>query len=113
MAYSLELFFFQSYNKCFISEMFSILVKSFSIMPIHLQCIVKKAFFQCFFKSCIDQQFNNLESGKRNYRFEKSLEKVVNFGSKICTNPVMSSKFIHWEVGGRQPLINIFSICCP
>ena len=36
--------FFQSYNKCFISEIF-ILIKSYSISPVRLQFVVKKALF--------------------------------------------------------------------
>ena len=76
--------FFQSYSKRFIGEIFSVLVKSFSITPIHLQCIVKKL-VSSVLKACIDQLFNNLESGKRNYCFEKTLEKALNFGSKFCT----------------------------
>ena len=40
-----------------------------------------------FFKVSFDQLFDNLESGKIYYCFGKSLEKVLNFGSKICTNP--------------------------
>ena len=42
-----------------------------------------------FFKLSIDHLFHNLESGKRNYCYGKSPEKVLNFGSKICTNPVL------------------------
>ena len=41
MVKSLE-FFFQSYYKCFISEMFFVLVKSYSISSVRLKCIVKK-----------------------------------------------------------------------
>ena len=41
-----------------------------------------------FFKLSIDHLFHNLESGKRNYCFGKSPEKILNFGSKICSNLV-------------------------
>ena len=47
----------------------------------------KKLCSWVFFKVSIDHLFDNLESGKINYCFGKSLEKVLNFGSKICTNP--------------------------
>ena len=47
----------------------------------------KALFLRFFFKVSIDHLFDNLESGKINYCFGKSLEKVLNFGSKICTNP--------------------------
>ena len=43
-----KVFFFQSYNKCFISEIFFVLVKSYSILIIRLQLIMKEALFLCF-----------------------------------------------------------------
>ena len=57
----------------------------------NLACMSWKKLCSCriFFKLSIDHLFHNLESGKRNYCFGKSLEKVLNFGSKICTNPVL------------------------
>ena len=47
---SLELvyFLFQSYNKCFRSEMLSVLVESYSISPVHLQHTMQKALFLRF-----------------------------------------------------------------
>ena len=47
----------------------------------------KKLCSYFIFKVSIDDLFDNLESGKINYCFGKRLEKVLNFGSKICTNP--------------------------
>ena len=47
----------------------------------------KALLLRFFFKVSFDQLFDNLESGKIYYCFGKSLEKVLNFGSKICTNP--------------------------
>ena len=47
-----------------------------------LQCITKKALALAFFKVSIDYLFGNLESEKIIYCFGKSLEKVLNFGSK-------------------------------
>ena len=48
---------------------------------------MEKALFLRFFKVSIDHLFDNLESGKIYYCFGIKLEKVLNFGSKICTNP--------------------------
>ena len=82
--------FFESYNKCFTSENFFLLVKLYSISPVRLQHIVDKAFCSCiFFKVSIAHLFDNLESGKRNYMycFGKSLEKSWILDPKICTNP--------------------------
>ena len=42
----------------------------------------EKSFVSAFFMVSIDDLFDNLESGKRNYCFGTSLEKVLNFGSK-------------------------------
>ena len=41
---------------------------------------MEKALFLRLFKVSVDRLIYDLESGK-------SLEKVLNFGSKICTNP--------------------------
>ena len=48
-----------------------------------------KSFVPAFCKISIDHLhvFDNLQSGQRNYSFGKILEKVLNFRSKICTNP--------------------------
>ena len=40
-----------------------------------------------FFKVSIDHLFVNLESGKIEYCFGKSLEKILNFGSKNLYEP--------------------------
>ena len=66
--------FFESQSKCFTSEVFFVLVKSYSISPVRLQRIVVKALFLRFCKVSIDHLFDNLESGKKNYCFGKSLE---------------------------------------
>ena len=54
MVKSLEFvyFLFQSYNKCFRTEMFSVLVESYSISLLRLQHAMQKALFLCFF--CVD-----------------------------------------------------------
>ena len=53
--------------------------------------VMEKSLNLHLFKVSVDHLFDhlfyNLESGKRNYCFGKSLEKVLNFGSKICANP--------------------------
>ena len=65
-----------------------VLVKSYLISLIRLQRVMKKALFLCFFKVSVDQLFDNLESGKRNYCFRKtsgkSLESWIH--KIICTN---------------------------
>ena len=60
-------------------EFFIVLVKSYSISPVRLQCIERKALFAAFLRSDL---FDNHESGKINYCFGKSLEKVLIFGFK-------------------------------
>ena len=66
--------FFESQSKCFTSEVFFVLVKSYSISPVRLQRIVVKALFLRFCKVSIDHLFDNLESGKKICCFGKSLE---------------------------------------
>ena len=58
------------------------------ISLIRLQRVMKKALFLCFFKVSVDQLFDNLESGKRNYCFGKVSGKSIEFWIKntICTN---------------------------
>ena len=46
-----------------------------------------KGFVSGFFKVYIDHLFDNLASGKRNYCFGKSLEKLLNSGSKNLYEP--------------------------
>ena len=47
--------FFEGYNKCFTSEIFFLLVKSYSILPVHvrLQRIIDKALFLLFLRSLL------------------------------------------------------------
>ena len=47
----------------------------------------EKGLFPAFFKVSIDHLFVNLESGKIKNCFGKSLEKVLNFGSKNLYEP--------------------------
>ena len=61
-------------------------VKSYSVSPAcHGNSFVPVGFFKLF----TDHLFHNLVSGKSNYCFGKSLEKVLNSGSKICMKPVL------------------------
>ena len=49
----------------------------------------EKLFF-CFFKGCIDQLFDNLQSGKKEIIvLEKSVENVLNFGFKNLYKPCL------------------------
>ena len=52
-----------------------------------LQRIIDNALFLLFLRS-LAHLFDNLESGKRNYCFGKSLEKTWILDPKICANPV-------------------------
>ena len=79
MIKSLE-FFPQSYTS-------ALQVKFFcfgQISPVRFQCIVKKTFVLYFLRS---ELFDKCESGKINSCFGKSLEKVLNFGSKNLYEP--------------------------
>ena len=49
----------------------------------------------CFVKVSIDHLFDNLESGKRNYCFEKGLEIVLNFGSKKSVRTLYKWWLLH------------------
>ena len=69
--------FFSKLQQVLYNWLFFVLVKSYPVSPIRLQCIVKKALFPPF-----DELFDNLKLGKEIIVLEKSLEKVSNFGSK-------------------------------
>ena len=84
---SFFLFFFQSYNKCFMRDIFSVLIKSYSTLPIqvHLQPITKKALFLPFLRSLLITYLITLSLEKEiiNCLEKKSgIEKVLNSGSK-------------------------------
>ena len=73
----------KSCNKCFISVVvvvffFFVLVKSYSISPIRLQCI--------FLRSLLITYLITLNLENEINVLEKSLEKVLKLGSKICAN---------------------------
>ena len=48
-----------------------------------------------FFKFSIDHSLDNIESGKNSYCFRKSLEKVLNFGSKSLFETCDSDLFLY------------------
>ena len=49
MVQSLLLLLFYSYNKCYTREIFFVLIKSYSISPVHLQHILEKTLFHHIF----------------------------------------------------------------
>ena len=59
-----------------------VLVKSYSISPVRLRCIVKKALFLLFLRSVLIAYLLTSRLEKEIIVLEKSLEKVLNFGSK-------------------------------
>ena len=64
------------------STIFFLLVKSYSISPVHLQCIMKKALFLRLLKVSIDHILITSSLEKESIVSEKSLERVLSFGSK-------------------------------
>ena len=49
MVKSLEFFLKAATYMCITGEIFFVLVKSYSVLPVHLQCIMEKALFLRFF----------------------------------------------------------------
>ena len=81
-------YFFQSYNKCFLRELiFLFWSKLIQSCPQVCSKLWKKLCSCVVFKDSIDHLFDNLESGKTNYCLKKSLEEVLNFGSKNLCKP--------------------------
>ena len=84
----MSIIFFQSYNKCFLRELiflfWSNLIQS---RPQVCSKLWKKLCSCVVFKDSVDHLFDNLESGKTNYCLKKSLEEVLNFGSKNLYKP--------------------------
>jgi len=69
------------------SAIFFLLVKSYSISPVHLQPIMKKALFLRLLKVSIDHILITSSLEKESMVLEKSLEKVLSFGSKNLYEP--------------------------
>ena len=87
----------KSYNKCYISVffLFFILVKPYSISPICLQSIMKKALFiliTCLMTLSLEKEIIGLE---------KSVEKVLKFGSKNLREPCV----MQWERHAKRPCV--------
>ena len=57
-------FFFQSYSECYISGVFFVLVKSYSISPVRLQRIMKKALLPSLLRSLLITYLITLSLGK-------------------------------------------------
>ena len=85
-----------SFSFCnFKSEICFVLVRSYSISTLCLQCIVKKISFLHFFKKwkvCIDHLFDNLESGKS---LEFSIQKSV---PTMCNRSDLFFFFFYYSV---------------
>ena len=110
-------FFFESYNKCFTSGFFLVLVKSYSISPVCLQCIMERALFlHYFFIVSIDHLFDHLDSGKRKKLFWKRSGK--NLESRmlklewtliqiLCTHMYMGhlEAFLTWQPGENSRIL--------
>ena len=76
MVKSLEFFFsFFKPQQVLYEWKFWVLVESYSILPVRLQLIMKKALFLCFFQVSIDYLFDNLESGKETMFWKKDWKK--------------------------------------
>ena len=76
-------FFVEKLQQVFYKSIFFfVLVKSHSISPVRLQCIMERALFlHYFFIVSINHLFYNLDSGEKKNCFGKSLEKMLNLGS--------------------------------
>ena len=83
MVKSLEFFFTATTSRLYVFNFFwfwSNLIRFHSYV-----CSAPRK--KVLFLRCVDHLFDNLESGKRNYCFGKSLEKVLNFGSQNLYEP--------------------------
>ena len=58
---------------------------------VHTFAEYEKGFVPAYFKVSINHLFDNLESGKRDYCLEKSMEKVLNFGA------LLQGKLDEWQ----------------
>ena len=85
MVRSLE-FFSKLQRMLYKWKFFFILVKSYIISPLRLQCIVKKALFLRFLRSVLITYLITLSLEKEFIVLERSLE-VLNFGSENLYKP--------------------------
>ena len=96
MVKSLEFFFLQSYIECLLSEIVFVLVKSYSILTVCLQCILKKALFLPFLRSILNTFLVTLSPKKESIVLEEKIRKKPRtFDPKIFTNPV-------WWISGLK-----------
>ena len=86
----------KSYNKCYMCFfLFFVLLKPYSISPICLQCIMKKALF------ILITYLMTLSLEKEIIGLEKSVEKVLKFGSKNLREPCV----MQWERHAKRPCV--------
>ena len=90
--------FFESFNKCFASEIFFLLVKSYSILPVHvrLQRIVDKALFLLFLRSLL-----------RTYLITLSLEREILFWKKCGKKIQKSVQSLERDIELQMSLSNL------
>ena len=104
MVKSLEFFFLQSYIECLISEIVFVLVKSYSILTVCSQCILKKALFLPFLRSILNAYLITLSLEKEIIALEEKIRKKPGiFDPKIFTNPVC------WISGLKRYKVFFFS----
>ena len=75
MVKSLDIFFKATASASLV-ELFFVLGKSYAMSPLSLRRIMIMALFVPFLEVSIDNLFDNLESGKRNYYFGKKVWKT-------------------------------------
>ena len=71
--------FFKATASASLVELFFVLGKSYAMSPLRLRHIMIIALFVPFSEVSIDNLFDNLESGKRNYYFGKKSGKRLEF----------------------------------
>ena len=86
MVKSLEVFW--KLEQDFTSEIFFLLVKSYSILPVCLQCIIEKGLFLVFLRSILITYLITLRLEKEIIVLEKVWKNSWILDPKICTNPV-------------------------
>ena len=101
-------FFFQSYGKCFRSETFSVLVKSYSFSRVFAAHHAKSFVWLHFFMSPFITYLITFNLEKEIIVLEKSLEKVLNFGSKNLYEPWNGMAFSYRESNMKYCKCGIF-----
>ena len=97
MVKSLDIFFKATASASLV-ELFFVLGKSYAMSPLSLRRIMIIALFVPFLEVSIDNLFDNLDSGKRNYYFGKKVWKTSwILGLKICTNPASNLIPVKWS----------------